>query len=670
MNMTGIVVVEKGIYGRTSPKVSGTITGNIYNKNEVLHIVSIESDGIRKWAKLNNNEYVLLASNNHRYIKINNENEISTYKIENTMGVLDSATTTQTDRDSTASDEEQQHQSELEEKKAKAELVATDINASRINDILMNGLSEAKSYKSNNMLRMKSMRLFGLPFQFTSWVDQRYSTISEVFGRQFMRRILFNAPVCTIIPGKPKYLSGTSESDKNTITTALLNAASDTFKPLQDAVKNSDDVSNIQYYDFESDYNTYMNNVNLLCRAAAGFLELEGSEFAIDGTRLTHYDWRNYRWDADRYSSRVATVVTTSAGKLSKKFSTALSTISSAAASVFLGSNTAVVDENGEINTDSGSTKTEILFDGYETDNDESTKTIEELLRDVNIVQFYVDPDSGVSENMSNSSEPSAFKSLFDTGSGAIKELQFIAGTADSDTEELLTSFATKAGDMLSGLTSYNGFGSPLARIFGLGGNVLKGENIIMPDIYTSSSYTKSYSLTIVLKNLYGNRYGYYMEVLVPILHLMALSFPSQASANTYKAPPIIKAFIPGVFSCNLGLVSGISIDKSVSNESWTVDGLPNEVTVRLDIADLYSDLTISPSTHPLLFANNSSLIDYLSVSCGLDVMRPNFKKKLSMVVNAVGTNFMDIPSNVINVVSDKVDKRVSSLLKSFSLIK
>ena len=128
MNMTGIVVVEKGIYGRTSPKVSGTITGNIYNKNEVLHIVSIESDGIRKWAKLNNNEYVLLASNNHRYIKINNENEISTYKIENTMGVLDSATTTQTDRDSTASDEEQQHQSELEEKKAKALLASLGID--------------------------------------------------------------------------------------------------------------------------------------------------------------------------------------------------------------------------------------------------------------------------------------------------------------------------------------------------------------------------------------------------------------------------------------------------------------------------------------------------------------------------------------------------------------
>lgn len=666
MSQVGIIEVEKGIYGRTSPKVSSPITGNIYTKGTAVLIISIESDGIREWAKIDNNEYLLMSSNGHTYIKL--DSGIAVQIPTNTLDPNVSPTTTNTET-GTTTEEEAQHQAELEEKIRKSEEEAQNLNGERITNLINAGYMDNRSNK-NQLLKMKSMRLFGLPFQFTSWVDPRYATVSEAFGRQFLKRIVLNAPICTIIPGKPRYLSGLDDKDKSSITTALINAASDTFKPLQDAIKNTDDISNVQYYDFESDYNTYMNNVNLLCRSAAGFLELEGSKFSIDGTRLTQYDWRNYRWDADRYSSRVASVVTTVGGKLSSKFSTWIKNLSSSAASVFLGGSTAVVDDEGNVSTDSGSSKTEILFDGYDTEDDESTASLEELLREVNVVQFYVDPDSGVSESMSNSSEASAFKGLFDTGSSFLKELQFIGGTGNVDVQSALTSFSSAAGSYLSGLVPTNDFTSPIKRILGLGGNVLKGENIIMPDIYTSSTYTKSYSLTIVLKNLYGNRFGYYMEILVPILHLMALSFPSQASANSYKAPPIIKAFIPGVFSCNLGLISGITIDKSVSNESWTVDGLPNEVTVRLDIVDLYSSLTISPSTHPLLFAHNSSLVDYLSVSCGLDIMRPNFKKKFSMASSAIVSNIVDTPSNLVNRATDAIDKRVSKIMSGFSLVK
>ena len=54
----------------------------------------------------------------------------------------------------------------------------------------------------------KSMRLFGLPYQFTSAVDPRLDGVSSTVGNRFLNNILLGGPVCSIIPGEPYYLPG------------------------------------------------------------------------------------------------------------------------------------------------------------------------------------------------------------------------------------------------------------------------------------------------------------------------------------------------------------------------------------------------------------------------------------------------------------------------------
>jgi hypothetical protein len=256
------------------------------------------------------------------------------------------------------------------------------------------------------------------------------------------------------------------------------------------------------------------------------------------------------------------------------------------------------------------------------------------------------------------------FKSLIDMGSDKARELQFLmntTGLASSAAGQFVEGSAESLQQGLSNILSTGGaVTAGISRILNLSGEVLKGNNVILPSIYQSSSYSKSYSLTVNLRSPYGTTLGYYMDIFVPMMHLMALSLPRQESANSYGSPFLVKAYIVGTFSCNLGLVTSISVDKVA--DSLSVAGLPSEVRITLNIADLYSDLSLSPSSSPTLFLNNSSLIEWLATNCGVSIIAPNIDKKVQLYVSTYTNAITDIPSNVSSAVTEKISTWMNGL--------
>ena len=85
---------------------------------------------------------------------------------------------------------------------------------------------------SGDSLSNVGTRLFGLPYQFPKAVDPRVNDLSKVLGKKYLENIVLESPVCTIIPGKAKYLPGTSAAVKRNTTTALLDAAGGNFSAL------------------------------------------------------------------------------------------------------------------------------------------------------------------------------------------------------------------------------------------------------------------------------------------------------------------------------------------------------------------------------------------------------------------------------------------------------
>lgn len=507
----------------------------------------------------------------------------------------------------------------------------------------------------------KSMRIFGVPHQFSDAVDPRISNISPEIGNNFMKNILNDAPICTIIPGEPKYLpnvsSATSTNDDSdndaraTVTSALASSfitESEGFKSISNLLSQNTD-EDLRLYDFKRNYTEYMKYVNCLCRAGAIMLDLNTS---LDGTSFSQYDWKNYRQDGKNYY-QVSSSTSRATKGLLQYIQTGVSEIKK------------VIGVNDFLYEAESSDDSE---DGYSSDD------IEDALSSKNYVQFFVDPDSGASETMSNSSSDSMIKSAFDSSQNFMKELAFLSNSGGlGDIADSLEGFTTGTldaiGQTISSFSSNNDsafgqLGTALSRVINLSSNVLKGENMILPQIYQSSEYSKTYSLTVHLRSPYGTKLSYYMNIFVPLMHLIALGLPRQSTANTYSSPFLVKAYIDGVFSCNMGMVSNIEISRA--GDSWSAEGLPSEVDVTLSITDLYAALTMSSTANPSLFVNNSSLIEYLATNCGLSLIGPSIKTKLNLVLSSYKNSITDIPSNISAAASEYID---NELIKFTSLM-
>lgn len=505
-------------------------------------------------------------------------------------------------------------------------------------------------------------RLFGAPHQFQHYCDYRtfsyrnpknsyaYGKSKDVLmGRTFITNIMMEAPIVTFIPGKPIYLP--AASNKQGITRGLLQTANKDLGSLKTALKDQRLHEKLRYYDFQQDYYNYMKYVNLLCSTSAAFLDLGNKE--LDGVPLTKYDWKNYRWTASSYSTATGNIFAATKTALSN----AVDSLKTYGKKVL---NFLLPDDKQKMDT------TVKAFEEEAEEDPSLIEALESLLTQNNFVQFYVDASSGLSESAENSTDSSKFQGMMDSANEMSKEIQFLINSGGVDAE----AYAKAMNDGIDAMTEkmlgedYGTIGGVMSRITSGATNVIQGETMLFPEIYQSSKYNKNYSIIVDLRTPYGNKFSYYMNILVPLFHIIALTVPRQATANTYSSPFLVKAYYPGIFSCNLGIIQSIQIDKAPSGDGWTVDGFPTEVKVTINLVDLYSDLNISPSGDVVLFLANSSLIEYIATSCGVNLITPQLGKRIDMVINTVKQSLDTIVEDTINIaVLQKAENFIASLV-------
>lgn len=530
--------------------------------------------------------------------------------------------------------------------------------------------------KYNNMKKMMSaetssgklttnMQLFGIPYQFTKYVDCKVDDVSEIYGRKYAKNFIIDSPVVTIMPGKPSYLPG--QKDKVSYTQSFLEAASGNISSLKQLVTDNDEGT-VRLYDFQTAYIEYMRYVNVLCRTCAAFLELDlnsedgNNMYRVNGEypNLLNFDWKDYRWDGNKYGSTVSKAVCSAADTAVKNTKTVFSELKDKGSSVLDWITNKVTGNESSDEKPETDKKSNLSVDDDTSEmSKEEEALVEKLGKKVHYVQFYCDPSgTNYTESLSNTTQQSQFKGALDNVSQTVKEIAFLTNSGGLPEDQLnkmgsglMDALGEALGDTAGKISS--GAGSIVKRLFTYGSNVVNGDNIIMPDIYSSSSRSASITITIPLKPMYGNKYSYYFDYLVPLMFCIALAFPKATSANTYSSPFLVKATMRGVFNCNLGIVTGISLQHE---DSYNVDGLYMGGTVTLDIQDLYPDVAMTPSNDPVIFVNNSSLVEYLATNCGLNLLESQFQTKLNLLINNLKAYPGDAIDSALGAIGEKLD--------------
>ena len=271
-----------------------------------------------------------------------------------------------------------------------------------------------------------------------------------------------------------------------------------------------------------------------------------------------------------------------------------------------------------------------------------NTSIADVLVDKVCSVLFMVQPTS-FEESLSNETTTSAIEATIDKTTDIGSEIAFItgsnslgglAGNTIEGITDVLGDTVESAGQFLSGLVEplAGGF---VTNLFSGAMRSIKGQKMIYPKIYKSSNSSMDYSFTIKLSTPYGDPYNYYMNIIVPLMHLIALAAPRMMTSNSIASPYLVQAFIPGMCTCQLGIIKQMSIIKNPELKHVSVQGFPLTVEVKIQIEELYNALSISPANDPASFLFNETLNDYMANLAGLQPSRDTYKnQQLNAFVN------------------------------------
>lgn len=230
---------------------------------------------------------------------------------------------------------------------------------------------------------------------------------------------------------------------------------------------------------------------------------------------------------------------------------------------------------------------------------------------------FRVEKSTDASDNFSNSTGQSTAAQQIRGQTDNAKEIHFLTGGGSQDSREGLLSKAVSGA--ISGLGGLTGNISQAAE------TVIKtGGNMLFPEIWKDSSYSKTLNITIKCHAPYGNKLCIYENVIFPMACCLALAMPRQQDNSVYVSPPLVRMFSKGWFSCDMGLIEQLSFKRGNDRNDWTVERLPRTVEITLTVKDLFGSIMMSlggssKDNIRIFHKRNTALRDYLNVIGGID---------------------------------------------------
>ena len=253
-------------------------------------------------------------------------------------------------------------------------------------------------------------------------------------------------------------------------------------------------------------------------------------------------------------------------------------------------------------------------------------------------IPFYMDAENAISESFGNETSESMLSQKANQFSDTAREIQFIAGTADvggivGAVKNAVVGSGSNILDAASGVLDSVGSAivgkGLMSRLTNELTTIVTGGKIIFPEIWSGSSYSRSYSLKMKLRSPDPDPVSIFLNVYIPIILLISMAAPRQIdnSANSYQSPFLVRATYKSIFNCELGLITSLSIDKG-GEDMWNTMGMPIQAEVTIDIKDLYSNMFISKSQGIM---NNTAQMDYLALMAGLDMNEMDITRMISL---------------------------------------
>lgn len=255
-------------------------------------------------------------------------------------------------------------------------------------------------------------------------------------------------------------------------------------------------------------------------------------------------------------------------------------------------------------------------------------------------IPFYINSETSMSESFSNDTTQSQLASTVNGISDMGREINFLLGYGSNALGTAFDGFNNE--DINQNMENVNeiinkflGKSSMLSNLAGNLAVVAQGGKMIFPEIWSDSSFSRSYNVTIKLVSPDSDKLSIYFNIIVPIIFLLCLCLPRsvQKYPNDYIAPFLVRGIYKGQYNIDMGIITDMSITRGGDEQSWTIDSLPTQAEVSFTIKDLYSALSITSMKNPFGFdtINNTALMDYIGNMCGINIYKPDVLRDIDI---------------------------------------
>lgn len=243
---------------------------------------------------------------------------------------------------------------------------------------------------------------------------------------------------------------------------------------------------------------------------------------------------------------------------------------------------------------------------------------------------WYCEADTSISESFSNNTTESALAAKVNGLSDMGRELQFLLGTVKSETgvqfdkftsEDNLAENMDNVNQFIEGVLGKGGVSNIFKSISNSAQTVVAGGKLVFPEIWSGSGFSRDYNITLKFVSPDADDLSIYLNIIVPMLHLLGLVLPRESSkSHGYISPFLVRAYYKGLFNVDMGIITDLSFSKGKEG-AWTKNGLPTVVEASFTIKDLYSDMymtSMNQAKHNML--NNIILMDYIGNLVGVNI--------------------------------------------------
>lgn len=279
-------------------------------------------------------------------------------------------------------------------------------------------------------------------------------------------------------------------------------------------------------------------------------------------------------------------------------------------------------------------------------------------------IGFYIDSTDSVSESFTNQTTKSQLEtSMLDPIADQARELSFLLGAGAGVSTQLLNEGINDTLDTLNYIAdTYLNGGNIIKSIANNFATVATGAKILFPEIWSDSEFSRDFDINIKLRTPDADTLSWYLNIYVPLCHLIALAAGHQTDyVNGYVSPFLVRANYKGLFNVDMGIITDLSIEKG-KEAAWNIDGLPTEINVSVRIKDLYGMLALVSASEPKKFVTNHILMDYIANTCGININQMDLTRSVEIYLILTKNKITNLPNTVARKFQDAIDKYAVNL--------